>query len=118
MILLGFFLGQIAVAALVVFLLKGKLDDILIESAVRQLEILSSEKKSSVKVITAVTSKNLSSANQERLKKAIVKQFGEAAMLSLQIDQSLLGGIIIKLGSDLIDCSLRTRLRQARGLAK
>ena len=75
---------------------------------------MSQEKRAGVKAVTVVTHKNLKVAYQERLRRAVLKQLGAAAALSFQIDKSLLGGMIIKLGAHVIDCSLRDRLRQAR----
>lgn len=107
-------LGQIVVASIVVLVLKKTLDNILIDSAIRQLELLSQEKKTGVQAVTVVTHKDLKVAYQERLKRATLKQLGAAAALSFQIDKSLLGGMVIKVGAHTIDCSLRDRLRQAR----
>jgi len=106
-------LGQIVVAAIVVVVLKKTLDNILIDSAIRQFELLSEEKKAGVASVTVITHKDLKFAYQERLKRATLKQLGAAA-LSFQVDKSLLGGMVIKAAAHTIDCSLRDRLQQAR----
>ena len=112
MLFVIFILGQIAVAAIVIFFLKKKLDNILIDLAIRQLELYRGEK--AIKVATVVTHKNLNPQYQEHLRRIVAKQLGESAVLSYQTDKSLLGGIIIKLGDQIMDYSLRDRLRQAK----
>ena len=113
MIFIYFIFGQLVVAVWVVLFLKKKLDGILIESAIKQLEYLGAEKKSGIKSVAAVTHKNLDLKNQEQLKRTVAKQLGATTVLSFQIDKSLMGGVVLKLGNQVIDCSLRDRLQQA-----
>lgn len=114
MFLLMIVLGQLVVAGLVVFFLKKKLDHILIELGVRHLELLDSQKRASVKVLAVITHKNLNLTDQDNIKRRLTKAFGSGLQLSFQIDPGLMGGVLIKLGDEVIDCSLRERLQQAR----
>ena len=114
MFLIFVFLAQLVVCAIVVFILKKILDNILIDSAIRQLELCNQGKKSSIDALTVISYQNLNTKNQERITRAALKQFGETAKPAFTIDRSLLGGMVIKVGSRIIDCSLKDRLRQAR----
>lgn len=52
----------------------------------------------------------LSDAQVAALKAALKEQAGKDVTLSTKIDPSLLGGLVVKLGSRMIDSSLRTKL--------
>ena len=58
-----------------------------------------------------VTSANALSANQVAALKATLKDsFKRAVALNTHVDPSLLGGIVVRVGSRMIDSSLRTKL--------
>lgn len=52
----------------------------------------------------------LSDAQTAALKQALREQAGKDVTLAVKVDPSLLGGLVVKLGSRMIDSSLRTRL--------
>lgn len=54
----------------------------------------------------------LSDKETAALKAALSKQLGKDVTVSVRVDESLLGGVIIKLGSRMIDDSVRTRLER------
>lgn len=54
----------------------------------------------------------LSSDQIEQLKKRLFELAGGTVHLSIQEDKSLLGGVIVKMGSQLIDASLRGKLNR------
>jgi F0F1-type ATP synthase delta subunit len=115
MVFFLFISGQLLVAAIVVFVLKYKLDEILLDIGIQQMEVLSSEKKAKVKAVTVITHKSLSTKYQDRIVRTVSKQFGSGAALSFQIDKNLMGGAIFKLGDVVaFDCSLRERLQRAK----
>ena len=58
--------------------------------------------------VTSATS--LSDEQQEALKAAIKAAMGKDVRISARVDESLLGGLIVKVGSRMIDSSLRTKL--------
>lgn len=64
--------------------------------------------------ITAqVTSaRKLSDAQQEALAEALRKAVGGKVQVQLKVDQSLIGGLIVKVGSRMIDSSLRSKLQR------
>jgi F-type H+-transporting ATPase subunit delta len=59
----------------------------------------------------AVTSAHpLTSDQVEALKAVLEEKLGRSVMLEVALDPTLLGGLIVKVGSRMIDTSLRTRL--------
>jgi F-type H+-transporting ATPase subunit delta len=62
-------------------------------------------------VAAEVTSAHpLSDALARDLRDALKASVGKDVRLSTKIDESLLGGLIVKLGSRMVDSSLRTKL--------
>lgn len=56
----------------------------------------------------------LSDAHVAALKEALRAQLGKDVALSTEVDQSLIGGLIVKVGSRMIDTSLRTKLNSLK----
>jgi F-type H+-transporting ATPase subunit delta len=52
----------------------------------------------------------LSDAETAELKRVLKEKLGHEARLSAKVDPSLLGGLVVKVGSRMIDSSLRTKL--------
>ena len=58
-----------------------------------------------------VTSANTLSANQTKALKASLKAaIGQDVQLTSHVDPALLGGLVVKVGSRMIDTSLKTKL--------
>ncbi len=45
------------------------------------------------------------------LTETLRQKFGKSPKLTVTVDQNLLGGLILKVGSQMIDTSLRTKLK-------
>lgn len=56
----------------------------------------------------------LSGEEAEELKRVLKQRLGHDARLSTRVDPSLLGGLVVKVGSRMIDSSLRTKLESLR----
>jgi F-type H+-transporting ATPase subunit delta len=69
------------------------------------------EKKTTVKVISAFT---LPEKLQENLSKALKIRLQNDIVLDIMIDNSLIGGAIIRYGDLVIDGSIKTRLQQLK----
>jgi len=67
--------------------------------------------KVDVEVISAV---ELDSERRKRLQQAIERATGKKAELSLRVDASILGGLIVRIGDRVIDASLRAQLDAMR----
>ena len=56
----------------------------------------------------------LSDPEIQELKRVLKEKLGREARLSTRVDPSLLGGLVVKVGSRMIDSSLRTKLESLR----
>lgn len=65
------------------------------------------EQRREVEVIAAY---RLQTKYQQAIKNAMTKRLGQEVNLSVQIDRSLIGGVIIRAGDTVIDASLRGRI--------
>ena len=64
---------------------------------------------------TAVSAINLDEDELNRISQAYAKKYGfKKLVLTNEVDSSILGGIILKVGDRIIDGSIRTRLQQIR----
>ena len=54
----------------------------------------------------------------ETLKGQLKKRAGRDVTLDAQVDPNILGGIVIKLGSEMIDASIRTKLNRLTSAMK
>jgi F-type H+-transporting ATPase subunit delta len=61
-----------------------------------------------------VAATKLTEAQLTALKQALKAALGKEVMLEERVDPSLLGGLVVKVGSRMIDSSLRTRLNSLR----
>jgi len=61
------------------------------------------------------TAVDLDDATRERIRQQLAQQTGKTIELETEVDPSLIGGAVIRIGDRLIDGSTRTRLRQLRG---
>ena len=57
----------------------------------------------------------LDDPTRDRIREQLARQTGKTIELETEVDPSLLGGAVIRIGDRLIDGSTRTRLRQLRG---
>ena len=58
------------------------------------------------------TAQALSDAQQARLTETLRAEVGAKVQVDLKVDQSLLGGLVVRVGSRMIDSSLRTKLQK------
>jgi F-type H+-transporting ATPase subunit delta len=54
----------------------------------------------------------LDEAQLETLKESVSRHVGKAVSLTAEVDPSLMAGIVVRIGSRMIDASLKTRLQQ------
>lgn len=65
-----------------------------------------------------VTARPLNDDQVARLKAQLRERAGREVTIDARIDQSILGGIVIKLGSEMIDASIRTKLNRLASAMK
>jgi F-type H+-transporting ATPase subunit delta len=60
----------------------------------------------------------LSDKNLDALKAALAKVTGKNVALNVKVDPSIIGGLVVKLGSRMVDSSLRTKLNSIKHAMK
>ena len=65
-----------------------------------------------------ISANPLSNTQQDAIMDSLKRKMGSKVTLETSVDKSLLGGIIIKIGSKMIDTSLKTKLAQLRHAMK
>jgi len=65
-----------------------------------------------------VSAKPLSDAQREKLAAALKENAGKDVKINVSVDESLIGGLIVKLGSKMIDTSIRARLNALQNTMK
>ncbi len=84
-----------------------------LEQSVDTLSQLAAERRD--QLVAAVTAAEPLSADQERrLAAALERIYGSAVNLNINIDPALVGGITVKIGDEVIDGSIASRLETAR----
>ena len=61
---------------------------------------------------------NLSDKNLDALKTALKAVTGKDVTLNVKVDPSIIGGLVVKLGSRMVDSSLRTKLNSIKHAMK
>ena len=84
------------------FALPGVIDAFLARLAAKRGEVTAK--------ITSATA--LSAAQKKSLTASLKKAMGQDVLLDIEVDPSLLGGMVAKVGSRMIDASLKTKLQQ------
>jgi len=69
-------------------------------------------------VAEVTTAEPLSDENATRLREILADQTGRVIKLATKVDPSLIGGLVVKVGSRMIDTSLRTRLNSLKTAMK
>jgi F-type H+-transporting ATPase subunit delta len=76
-----------------------------------QFEVFRCEEEKTIDVeVTAAA--ELDDAQKQRLAESLQKRLGRSVRLHVTLDESLLGGAVVKAGDLVIDGSVRTRLSQ------
>ncbi|HEU5086872.1 MAG TPA: ATP synthase F1 subunit delta [Roseiflexaceae bacterium] len=86
----------------------GKLDQI--SSVVRELEKLAQAGGAATLDAEVTSAVELSDAQRERIISDLRNRYGEGLQVAFRTDASLIGGLIIRVGDQVLDNSLRTRL--------
>jgi F-type H+-transporting ATPase subunit delta len=86
---------------------KGRL--FALTDIIRAYEALAAKQRGEVRA-QVISARPLSDAEVTELKAVLKSKLGRDARLDAKVDPSLLGGLVVKVGSRMIDSSLRTKL--------
>ena len=65
-----------------------------------------------------VSAKSLSKGQVEKLTKSLKKNFGKDIKINASIDQALIGGMVVKVGSRMIDTTIKAKLNSLQNIMK
>ena len=85
-----------------------------VESALQEYLDLAAADALEEAVATVHTARELSADEQQRLAAALGKQYGKDVQLHVVVDPSLIGGLRVEIGDDVIDGTVVSRLDDAR----
>ena len=68
--------------------------------------------------VTVTSAQPISKKQQDTISKALRERLGRDVNLATQIDESLIGGLIVKVGSRMIDTSIRSKLSNLQNSMK
>ncbi len=77
---------------------------------------ISEDKGEVVAEVTAA--KSMTKAQQDKLAKALKTSFGKDVKINLAVDEALIGGLVVKVGSKMIDSSIASRLNALQNSMK
>ena len=84
-----------------------------LDAVVNELaELAAARRERSVARVTAAAP--LTAAQERRLTEALSRVYGRAVSVQVELDPDQLGGLVIRVGDEVIDGSIATRLAQAR----
>jgi F-type H+-transporting ATPase subunit delta len=81
-----------------------------VEAVIRSFQRLAARERGEVEA-EVVSAHPLTDAQAKNLTGTLQEKLGKSPKLTVTVDQSLLGGLILKVGSQMIDTSLRTKLK-------
>jgi F-type H+-transporting ATPase subunit delta len=84
---------------------------------IAQLDEMIAEDKGEVKA-EVTSAKALTKAQSDKLAKTLKAQIGRDVKLNATVDESLIGGLVVKVGSKMIDTSIRSRLDSLQNAMK
>jgi F-type H+-transporting ATPase subunit delta len=109
--------GSGALARRLVLLLAQKRRLFALSDIIRAFEQLLARQRGEI-AAEVTSARPLSAAETEELRALLKTRLGREPRLDLHVDPSLLGGLRLKLGSRMIDSSLRTKLEGLRAAMK
>ncbi|KPQ16590.1 MAG: F-type H+-transporting ATPase delta subunit AtpH [Rhodobacteraceae bacterium HLUCCO18] len=65
-----------------------------------------------------LSAKALTQAQSDKLKKALSASVGREVQLNTAVDESLIGGLVVKVGSKMVDTSIRAKLNALQNTMK
>ena len=82
-----------------------------------RLEVLIADHKGEVSA-EVTSAKALTKTQSDKLSKAITARIGKAVKIKVSVDEDIIGGLIVKVGSKMIDTSIRSKLNSLQNVMK
>lgn len=74
--------------------------------------------RQNIPIIEVTSAQSLSDAQYQQLKKQFEKQFASEIFLEMSIDPKLIAGLVVKIGSHMLDTSLKSKLDRVQSYMK
>jgi len=84
---------------------------------VAQLRALIAEEKGEI-TAEVISAKAMTKTQTDKLAKAIKARIGKDVKIDATVDEELIGGLVIKVGSQMIDTSIRSKLNSLSNVMK
>ena len=65
-----------------------------------------------------ITAKSLTKTQSDKLSKAITAQVGKSVKIKAIVDDDIIGGLVVKVGSKMVDTSIRSKLNSLQNVMK
>ena len=82
----------------------------------RLAELIATERGEVTADVTSAIA--LTDAQMDRLKQTLAEKSGKTVKLNTRVDETLIGGLIVKVGSKMIDTSIRSKLASLQNVMK
>ncbi len=82
----------------------------------RLAELIATERGEVTADVTSAIA--LTDVQMDRLKQTLAEKSGKTVKLNTRVDETLIGGMIVKLGSQMIDSSVRSKLASLQNVMK
>ena len=82
-----------------------------------QLRALIAEEKGEV-TAEVISAKAMTKTQIDKLAKAIKARIGKDVNIDASVDEALIGGLVVKVGSQMIDTSIRSKLNSLQNVMK
>jgi F-type H+-transporting ATPase subunit delta len=110
-------LGLSRLTASTLALMAAKRRLFVLPQLVRALRAMIAEEKGEV-TAEVVSAAALTEAQSDALARTLKERFGKTVKLQTSVDDSLIGGLIVKVGSKMIDTSIRSQLASLQNAMK
>jgi len=111
--LMGVLVLQGIVIGLIALVLRGLLNRMLRDMALRYLEVCTEAQVQGVACVRVETAGTVDSAYRQRVQTAVQRRFPSPVTVDFQVRRAIRGGAVIHVGGHVIDCSLKDRLERA-----
>lgn len=108
-------LGDIVTRTLLLMASKGRL--FVLPALLAEVRRLLAEARGEV-TAEVRTAKALTKTQSEKLQKVLAKVTGKNVKLDVAVDEDLIGGLVVKVGSKMVDGSIRSKLAALRNAMK